>query len=196
VQSAAVRGFCILLGEYLSDACMVNRGDGSTTGGPDRTILYGLQRPPINGQDTVLRCSADTSFDELAPTLMPFYATNALDSLRVSCDPANTALLEILAKIDGLGEKISTETAEGFASIDQAREFYNVVGPEALADNNNTQCLEQFPLVGQFVSLYFPMGHIKSTRQQDQAFVDFFSCSEKWLRVHNGTTHQQQMRLP
>ena len=42
--------------EYLTDAVGAHRGDGKDTGGPDRTILYGLQRPPLNGQDTVLRC--------------------------------------------------------------------------------------------------------------------------------------------
>ena len=92
-ESSVVRGFCILLHEYLADACGVNRGDGKNTGGPDRTILYGLQRPPMNGQDTILRCDAYTSFDELAPTLLPFYVTNALPCVRVSCDPKNKDLL-------------------------------------------------------------------------------------------------------
>lgn len=183
VESAVVRGFCVLVAEYLADACGANRGDGKDTGGPDRTILYGLQQPPLNGQDTVLRCAADTSFDELAPTLVPFLVTNALHGLRVSCDPANSALVSQLNQLGALKGKLTTETDAEFASIDHAQEFYNVVPPGALADNNNTKALERFPMVGQFVSLYFPIGHIKSTRHDDEDFVRVFSASAKWLRM-------------
>jgi hypothetical protein len=207
VASGAVRGFCALLQGYLADACGVNRGDGSRTGGPNRTILYGLQRPPLNGQDTVLRCGADTTFDELAPSLLPFYATNALDSLRVSVDPTNHALLSILGRAGAraftfreaqlgvnarvgraMEGRVTEETDAEFDALCDGTEFYNVVAPDALADNNNTGGdLEKFPLVGQFVSLYFPMGHIKSTRSNDEQFAQFFSASEKWLQVATST---------
>ena len=49
IRSESVGGFCLLLKDYLADAVGANRGNGKDTGGPDRTILYGLQRPPLNG---------------------------------------------------------------------------------------------------------------------------------------------------
>ena len=181
VNSEVVKGFCVVLTEYLADACGVNQGDSKDTGGPGRTILFGLQRPPLNGHHTVLRCDKNTTFDELAPTLVPFYVTNAVDSVRVSCDPSNSALISQLEQISGVASV--SETEGEFAASSASPNLYNVVTPDALADNNNTNSLEQFPLVGQFVSLYFPMGHVKSTRQEDDAFVKYFSESEKWLKM-------------
>jgi hypothetical protein len=179
-----VRGFCVHLLEYLSDASGVNRGDGSKTGGPNRTILYGLQRPPMNGQATILRCEANTTLDELAPTLVPFFVTNAASGMRVSVDPANSALI---SQLSNLGDAVTVvhETEAQFAATTgpDGEELYNVVPASALADNNNTSSLEQFPMVGQFVSLYFPMGHVKSTKLDDEQFVDYFSKSDKWLRM-------------
>ena len=185
INSIAVRGFCVLLKEYLADACGANRGDGKNTGGPDRSILYGLQRPPLNGQATVIRCDAESTWDELAPTLIPFYATNAFSGMYVSCDPQNKIMLEQLQKLDEMSSKVHLETDAEFETCCESNEFYNVVTPGALADNNNTSSTEEFPMVGQFVSLYFPMGHIKSTRQDDEEFIKYFSESEKWLQMRN-----------
>ena len=177
VQTPAVKGFCVLLMEYLQDAAGVNRGLTKGTGGPERTPLYGLQRPPLNGQDTLLRCGASTSFDELAPTLVPFFVTNAFDAVRVSVDPANTKMAQ---QLNNLGVASQVQSEAEFGSTCASEELYNVVMPEALADNNNTKSLEEFPMVGQFVSLYFPLGHIKSTVTDDEKFADFFAASRKW----------------
>jgi len=182
VENPVVRGFCVEVMEYLVDAAGPNRGNGKDTGGPDRTILYGLQRPPLNKQDTVLRCAASTSFDELAPTLVPFLVTNAFPDMRVSVDPANTT---VAAHLEELGVRTEVQSDADFESTCTSEELYNVVRPEALADNNNTSSLEEFPLVGQFVSLYFPLGHIKSTSHDDETFVDFFKTSAKWLQVRD-----------
>ena len=36
-----------------------------------------------------------------------------------------------------------------------------------------------------FVSLNFPLGHIKSTMSNDQEFLDHFEQSAKWLRCRS-----------
>lgn len=178
ISSPAVKGYCVKLMEYLEDAIGVNEGDGSTTGGPNRSILYGIQRPPLNNQPSVLRCSSTTTIDELAPTLVPFFVTNAQDAMEVSCDPANTSLLALL---DELGIDAKRESDSDFGTRSVSQPMYNVVTAEAMVEN--TGASKAFPLVGQFVSLYFPMGHIKSATANDSKFKAYFSESEKWLKV-------------
>merc|ERR1712028_47641 len=178
LSSPAVKGFCVLLMEYLVDAVGVNQGDGKGTGGPDRTILFGMQRPPLNGQKSLLRCGAETTLEELAPTLVPFWCTNAFDSVTVSCDPTNKTLQEQLQ-----AHSINFELQSDAQFDKSSSDAYNVVTPDALADNNNTGALEKFPMVGQFMTLYMPVGHIKSTTVNDGEFVDFFSASDKWLQL-------------
>ena len=205
VESVAVRGFCVLLLEYLADATKPNtnpsRGDSANTGGPNRSILFGLQRPPMDGSVTLLRCGAATPFDALAPTLLPFLVTNAAGSVCISVDPANSALVEQLQGEEGgaawlRGTPVTVESQADFegatsassssSSSSSAPVFYNVVPPEALADNNNTNgVLEAFPLAQQFVSLYLPMGHIKSVRSDDEPFLKYFAASGKWLRLRD-----------
>jgi len=173
LESKASRGYCIEVLEYIQDACGVRRGDGSATGGPNRTILFGLQRPPMNDQVTALRCSAHTTLDELAPSLLPFMVTNAWMAVEVSVDPSNKKLIE------QLDHRVPHVVTSDFNP--DSPKYFNVVCPEQL--RANVGGLTHFPLVGQFVSLYFPMGHIKSTTPDDHQFVEVFSASSKWLRV-------------
>ena len=151
-----LRGWCATMVEYLVDACGVHRGDGSKTGGPNRTILYGLQRTPV-GQRTAI---VGTSFEDIAPALVPFIVTNARDSV--------TVFVENASGLEELG--VDVKPASCFSDEES---WYNVIKEEkpdyALADHH--------------ISKYFPLGHIKSTRSDDEAFVDYFSKSEKWLKI-------------
>lgn len=40
-----------------------------------------------------------------------------------------------------------------------------------------------FPMAGNFVSLYFPLGHIKSTMPNDEEFALHARMSDKWLNT-------------
>jgi hypothetical protein len=42
---------------------------------------------------------------------------------------------------------------------------------------------KNFPMVGNFVSLYLPLGHIKSTMPNDEEFVFRTRTSDKWLNT-------------
>ena len=64
---------------------------------------------------------------------------------------------------------------EGRAEADSA-DWYNVV--RVVADLG-----ENYPLAAQWVSLWFPLGHIKSTKPNDQHFLSLFKESGKWLRA-------------
>jgi hypothetical protein len=56
--------------------------------------------------------------------------------------------------------------------------YYDVVSGADLRDRYCT-----YPLAQQFVSLYLTVGHAKSTLAKDEAFVEAFAASPKWLRV-------------
>ena len=66
------------------------------------------------------------------------------------------------------------ESGEAFAARVAAENPYNVVTPAAASE---------FALVGQFVSLLLCVGHVKSTKPGDEAFVKAFSSSPKWLAI-------------
>ena len=168
VRSDAVRGYLRELHDYLADACASNpkRGEGTA-----RTSLYGLQTTPRNGQLNYVRCGGATSLDEIAPQLMPFVLTNAADALRVSVDPANSALT---AELQTAGVAVVAEDDAAFAARVGAETPYNVLSPGA-ADG--------FPLVGQFVSTLLCVGHVKSTKPADEDFINAFKGSPKWLAM-------------
>ena len=60
----------------------------------------------------------------------------------------------------------------------EADTYYDAVSGNELRDRYCT-----YPLAQQFVSLYLTVGHAKSTLAKDEAFVEAFSSSPKWLRV-------------
>lgn len=168
--AAHARGYIALLASYLRDAC------GPKTGYGERTAVWGLQRPPLNGQPTVIRVDAETPHDALAVALTPFWMTNARDQLIVSCDTdSQEALHDMLASSLGSGGvEVLLENNAQFEKT--SADAWNVITPRA-AD------VTEFGMVGQQVSLAFPLGHIKSTLSDDAAFTKAFSASPKWLAV-------------
>mmetsp|Transcript_15163 Transcript_15163/g.45488 ORF Transcript_15163/g.45488 Transcript_15163/m.45488 type:complete len:108 (+) Transcript_15163:769-1092(+) len=106
--------------------------------------------------------------------MLPFVMTNAHSQLRLSVAPANAALASALDGA-GLGGSLVVEDDAAFAARVAAEQPYNVIEPS----------MPEFPLVGQFVSLLLCVGHIKSVKAHDQAFIDAFSASPKWLSIRD-----------
>jgi hypothetical protein len=163
--SEQVRGYLRVLSSYLLEAAA-----GPREGHGKRTALWGLQRPPIDGTKTLIRADASTPFDDIAPVLLPFAITNARDQALVSVDPGNAAVAKSLG---GLPVGVVVESQAAFEARVKAENPWNVIYPKPC----------EFALVGHFVSLLFPLGHIKCTRGGDRQFVDYFKASDKWLRV-------------
>lgn len=169
--SAPVLGFVKELCAYLSDACGPKRG----AGGGGRTPLYGLQRPPLIPEcPTVLRLEASSTLDGAAPFLVPFLVTNARSQLQVSVDASGKLAGHLAATLKGV--TIIKETPAEFEA--RAKTFlpYNVITV------GGDQALEPL-LAMHWVSRLFPMGHIKSVNKNDDAFVEKFSKSGKWLAM-------------
>jgi hypothetical protein len=185
IGDEVVKGYCIELVEYLTDATTHNPKRGFGTG---RTALWGLQRPPLlDGLRTLVRCGPDVTLDDLSPIFLLFYATNARSQVELSVCESNKALLDSLMKHD-LGNHIFNVIVEGDETMThrvevEGENFYNIVSvPAHTADCERGIC-RKYPMPGQFVSLYLPMGHIKSTMKNDEEFVKYFSQSGKWLKM-------------
>lgn len=171
VHDRAIRGYCYELLNYLHDATKVNPKEGF---GSSRTALWGLQRPPLLvGQKTLIRCPAGTKFDTLAPLLLLFRATNARKQLELSVHSNNNNVIFRLCEEYEI--PILVQTRSEFRL--RAANFNLVYNAIELNEPMNV-----FPMVGNFVSLYMSMGHIKSTKPNDTEFVDQFSKSQKWLQ--------------
>lgn len=142
IQDQAVRGYCLAVIEYIRDATKVNPKEGF---GKSRTSLWGLQRPPIHTK-TVLICSNTTFWDDVAPIVMIFHVTNACDQIELEIDPANSSLVSFCENhhIAYYLRKNDTKSDEFVFNR------LEISGP-----------MESYPMAGNFVSLYFPLGHIK-----------------------------------
>ena len=172
----AVGGYLIELGEYLRGAAV-----GPTRTPAARTCLSGLQRPPLDGRLTALRCGELTTLDEVLPFLAPFALTNAAPQLMLSIDPSNDALLDELPrlqlKVSSMGDvELRIHTEQDFRDATVQDQLVRVVRPDEVVR------VHPFPLAQQFVSRLMPLGHAKSARSDDQHFLDVFGASDKWLR--------------
>jgi hypothetical protein len=169
IKNDSIRGFCIVLIEYLQDVSKLNPKQGF---GKSRTALWGLQRPPL-GSKTFLRCSIDATWDDLAPIHLLFYITNARNQVELSIDPQNSKLISF-CKEHKLPHVEETESAltERLESRSDVFNSVSISGP-----------MTSFPMVGQFVSLYFPLGHIKSTMPNDKEFALLVRMSDKWINT-------------
>ena len=179
IADPAARGYCVELVRYLCDATEENPKRGFGTG---RTALWGLQRPPIlEGLRTLVRCGPSTTFDGLSSIFLLFYSTNARSQVELSVDGSNEELLNKLMKhdLDSHVFRVVVECEETLERRlnERGDDFYNIV--RVPTDSSE----RSFPMLGQFVSLYLPLGHIKSTRPNDEEFVKYFGRSEKWLKM-------------
>lgn len=169
VREDAVRGYCVLLIEYLQNATRSNPKEGADT---SRTVLWGIQRPPL-GTTSVIRCGRDCTWDSVAPIYVIFHATSARDHAELSIDPDNIDLVT-LCSTRKLPHVVETEAefAQRCASRDDV--FHSV-----RASDEETRA--GFPMVGNFVSLYLPFGHVKSTMAKDEEFAFRARMTDKWL---------------
>ena len=173
-STPAVRGYLALTHEYLLGALSENPKPGLG----DRETLYGLQTTPHNGQLNFLRCAAGETFDDIAPHLFPFFVTSAMPQLRVSLASGSEALA---AQLREHGVECAIEDEDAFMARGDVADAYNVIRPrDALFDFKSGE----WPLMGQFISLYFCCGHIKAAGPAAAVgFVDAFKGSKKWLKM-------------
>lgn len=170
--TATSKGYCRLLLEYLADAT-----SGPHRGCGERTALFGLQRPPTRGGECCVRLGpgSEAHIDEALWSVMPFAATTARPQLVVSVDPS-LASSSAVAAMREQGLQVVTETQEAHQGT-QGKYWNVVVFPRKSASD------PEYPLAAHFVSRLFPMGHVKSVQADDDAFVEAFSASPKWLRL-------------
>ena len=90
--SSAMAGYCGVLAGYLQDACGAHEGSSLT-----RTVLFGLQRPPLDGGASVVRLADDSTMDDVAPYLVPFLITNARETLQISAPLAAVRTMLLIA---------------------------------------------------------------------------------------------------
>jgi len=172
VQDSVRRGFCRQLLAYLADAAT-----GPRRGVSARTTLFGLQRPPLSCtaclrlEESVLE---ERLFDEAVPFLLPFLATNAREQLVLSLD--TDLVFSAGSMLEGVGLKIVREDRASFEKMQG-----NYWGVVHLPDDALTT--NEHPLAAHFVSLLVAFGHVKSTKENDEDFLELFGKSAKWLRV-------------
>lgn len=193
ISDEVIGGYCIEIIEYIRDVCRMNPKFGNST---TRTSLYGIQRPPL-GSKSIIRCTTNTTYNDIAPILLLFRSTTARNQIIISIDPSNEQLISFFMKHNNLFTNtnsndnnddntdnnvddiivIESDLLEKSNNKDNDNDIFHIIQ----MDSSFTKQLKTFPLVGQFVSLFLPLGHIKSTMPNDQEFVLKVRLSKKWL---------------
>eukprot|EP01059_Diplonema_ambulator_P001007 TRINITY_DN1077_c1_g1_i1.p1 TRINITY_DN1077_c1_g1~~TRINITY_DN1077_c1_g1_i1.p1 ORF type:complete len:730 (+),score=305.28 TRINITY_DN1077_c1_g1_i1:48-2192(+) len=170
--NASTKGFITTIYTFLVDACGPRP---NTVHRHARTAVTGWQRPPLDGSLSVLRVEKDTSLDALLVHMTPFIATNAAPCLHISCNPANAKCAEFVKSLQG----VSVAIEENFDASALETAPYNVQNPEY----DGQPATGGAPVLGPFLALFFPLGHVKCLNTNDTKFVEYWVGSEKWLRT-------------
>jgi hypothetical protein len=174
IRNDIVRGYCIVLIEYLQNVARGNPKHGRP--GASRTVLWGIQRPPLD-QKTVIRCGGPTcSWDHIAPIYVLFHATTARDQVELSIDPDNA---ELIAFCTYHKLRHVVETSDVAMQSARRPDIFHWVSVSGVS----TAQRNVWPMAGNFVSLYLPMGHVKSTKANDEEFQLHCLLSSKWLNT-------------
>jgi len=102
--------------------------------------------------------------------------TSAYDRFIISVHPENERLMNIL---NLLHLKYEVHDESQFKDvIKYSTTIFTVVKPV-------NHLSFSFPLISQFMSVLFPMGHIKSGTSMDKRIFQHFQKSEKWLKIRD-----------
>jgi hypothetical protein len=174
VSNPKVRGYCILLLRYLQDVCRMNPKSGMPTMPSSRTTLWGLQRPPVGWTTILVVKDESVRWNDVAPIYLLFHATNAKSQVQLSVSPSSSSDVLAMCEAHKLPHVVEDE-AERQDRLARSPKIFHVVDVAPMAT---------FPMVDHFVSLYFPLGHIKSTRPGDDEFLLRARLSDKWLNTN------------
>ena len=172
--SPVTRGYLRAIFEFLKDACGPK---DNTEHVHARTCVSGWQRPPLSNTASVLRADATTSVDALAAYILPYLATNAKECLHVSVDASNTAAVELLSKLPSVKTVVEDEAA--FEATQWEAAPFNVQRPKY----DGKPAEGGAPMLGSFLSILMPVGHVKCLQPSNPAFIKRWSASKKWLAV-------------
>lgn len=165
VSDELTLGFCHEIIDYIRIATRQGPRQGY---GKERSSLWGLQRPPIQTK-TILR---GMNWNFVAPAFVLFYITNAREQVQLSVFDDDD-VTKMLCDEYNLPHVVESDEAFRERSAD-AKDIFQVVKLD--------QGMVEFPMVGNYVSLFFPMGHIKSTKATDEEFILRAKLSQKWLQ--------------
>jgi hypothetical protein len=211
LESAAVKGYCTLLAEYILDACAPQNNPRNGFG--KRTALWGLQKPPrveragVRRPSFLVRVNRGCTMDDVAAYLVPFLLTNAGKELFVSFQKGVDTEkmmknLKAVCHATSIHDAVVQTDAEFYAAAKDS-DAWQILSISSGGKSSSDEAVKSLqapfsfreqdmkesgpsglPLVGHFASLLFPLGHIKSSMSNDTKFVSNLKESDKWLRTY------------